>query len=304
MHMLPNFLQRLNERLDGIDSEYNPEGDVFHNIFIVGAPRSGTTVLSQLFAGCSDAGYVNNLMASFWKAPVTGALLSERWMRDRIFTGCSIYGQTNDISEPHEFGAFWRDKLQNSDMVQRANGQDINWRDLLDVLNSVSIVFGRPMVYKVFQLFWYIREFHQASPNGKWLWIQRDTVDNALSLLDLRRHQTGNINQWVSAKPLGAELHCDQGPHLEVVAQVQLINNWLKDELSKLPENIWRRVTLESLTHDTERVFEELCSWAEVDVMPKNLADAAKYICPEILEESEDKRLVRDAYKRFMNGNV
>ena len=39
-------------------------------IFIVGVPRSGTTLLSQLLIEHLDIGYINNHIAKYWMAPL------------------------------------------------------------------------------------------------------------------------------------------------------------------------------------------------------------------------------------------
>ena len=297
------FLSHLNERLDGMDDNLNVDGKAFHNIFIVGAPRSGTTILNQLFAGCSDVGYVNNLMATFWRAPIAGALLSNRWMSQKYFSGVSAFGVTKDIREPHEFGGFWREQLHYPGIEQKAEAQGVDWNHLKNTLNNISRVFHRPVVYKVFQLYWHIREFHQVSPESKWIWIQRDTVDNAVSLLNSRRKKVGGVNAWLSAKPLGIEPYLGDNPHLEVVSQVELINSWLECELGKLSAENWKRITYESLSNETEAVFNDLCYWCEIDVIADKLSEASKYVRLKVENESEDKRLTNEAYERFKNAS-
>lgn len=82
--------------------------------FVVGPPRSGTTVLTQVLAYALKAAYITNINARFWLAPVTGALLSIEILggdpagnlgyqffesrRGRTFGGGGI----------HEFGYFWK----------------------------------------------------------------------------------------------------------------------------------------------------------------------------------------------------
>jgi hypothetical protein len=52
-------------------------------VFVLGVPRSGTTLTSQLLAYCLDAGYVNNAAARFWLAPVHGIRLARLIAGDR-----------------------------------------------------------------------------------------------------------------------------------------------------------------------------------------------------------------------------
>ena len=41
-------------------------------LLVAGLPRSGTSLLYQCLASTLDIGYVNNIIARFWKAPVYG----------------------------------------------------------------------------------------------------------------------------------------------------------------------------------------------------------------------------------------
>ena len=80
-------------------------------VFIVGAPRSGTTLLTQLLISQYEIGYVSNLIARFWKAPYLGLLLAKEIRdpdRPPDVGFSSDRGFTSGYEGPHEFGYFWR----------------------------------------------------------------------------------------------------------------------------------------------------------------------------------------------------
>jgi hypothetical protein len=300
--MKNNFLEVMNQQLTGLDNQLEIGGSAKHNIFIIGAPRSGTTLLSQLFSGCTNAGYPNNLMASFWNAPVTGALLSKRWTEDKIFTGSSNFGQTSDYREPHEFGAFWRSNLLMDGMDQPNDilAESINWNHLANTLQDVSRVFSVPVVYKAFHLAWFIREISRELPDSKWIWITRNTVDNARSILDLRRHLYNDINTWASSKPIGIERYCVNNPYLEVVAQVELINQWIDSQLKTVNKDNWLSLSLESLVANPIATFEEVVAWSRVKVVNENIRLAASNIQSEKFENDLEYQKVKDAHESFL----
>jgi len=300
--MKNNFLELMNKQLVGLDDQFEISGSVRHNIFIVGAPRSGTTLLSQLFSGCTNAGYPNNLMASFWNAPITGALLSKRWTEDKIFTGDSNFGQTSDYREPHEFGAFWRSNLL-MDGMEQPDGvltESINWSHLANTLEDLSRIFSVPMVYKAFHLAWFIREINRVLPDSKWIWITRNTVDNARSILDLRRHLHNDINTWASSKPIGIDKYFVNNPYLEVVAQVELINQWIDSQLKTVNKDNWLSLSLESLVTNPIDVFQKVSTWSGVKAVNENIKLAAKNIQPEKFENDLEYQRVRGAYESFL----
>jgi len=299
--MKDNFLELMNNQLFGLDNQLEISGDRNHNIFIVGAPRSGTTLLSQLFSGCTNAGYPNNLMASFWNAPVAGALLSKRWAGNKIFTGASNFGQTSDYREPHEFGAFWRANLLMGDMEQPDGrlSELIHWDNLSKTLNDISRVLSVPVVYKAFHLAWFVRETNRVLPDSKWVWITRKTEDNARSLLDLRRYMHNDISKWASSKPIGIEKYYDKGPYMEVVAQVELINQWIESQLKEIDQTSWVSLSLESLVKNPVAVFKEISSWSGVRVIDEKLIQASENIYPEVFASDQEYRNIKDACKSF-----
>ena len=300
--MKNNFLEAMNQQLIGLDNQLEVSGSAKHNIFIIGAPRSGTTLLSQLFSGCTNAGYPNNLMASFWNAPITGALLSTRWTEDKIFTGNSNFGQTLDYREPHEFGAFWRSNLLMDGMEQPDDilTESIKWNHLANTLKDVSRVFSVPVVYKAFHLAWFICEISRVLPDSKWIWITRNTVDNARSSLDLRRHMHNDINKWASSKPIGIEKYFVKNPYLEVVAQVELINQWIDSQLKEINQDNCLSLSLESLVTDPAATFKKVATWSGVKVVDENIKLAAKNIQPEKFENDLEYQKVKDAYESFL----
>ena len=305
--MKNDFLNVMNQQLVGVDNKLDVKGEAKHSIFIIGAPRSGTTLLSQLFSGCTNAGYTNNLMASFWNAPVTGALLSKRWIEDKHFTGSSNFGQTSDYREPHEFGAFWRSNLCMNGMEQPDDTliENINWSHLANTLRDVTKVFAVPVVYKAFHLSWFIREVSKALPDSKWIWIKRDTVDNARSMLDLRRHLHNDINKWASSKPLGIEQYCDRkDPYLEVVAQVELINQWIGLKLNEINKDNWFSFSLESLVNKPVSIFEEVATWSGVKTNNKKLIESAKNIYSKEFKNDREFANIKDAYRKYICNTI
>ncbi|NBO54134.1 MAG: hypothetical protein EBU84_05990, partial [Actinobacteria bacterium] len=61
---------RLNEAIRGIKLGTSTGVKLPPLVFIVGVPRSGTTLLSQLFSRFLDVGYIDNIVARFWANPV------------------------------------------------------------------------------------------------------------------------------------------------------------------------------------------------------------------------------------------
>ena len=282
---MSKWLNDVNDLLVNFDYQ-NTTGINQKNIFIIGAPRSGTTILSQVIASSIEVGYVNNLMASFWKIPVVGALLSKKLIKNCEVGYKSNFGQTDSISDIHEFGGFWRRVLNYDDLNQKTS-HHVDWSKLLKSLDDIGGVISKPMLYKVFQLYWHLSEFHNLRKDSKWIWIERDIESNVKSILKLRRSVNGNENDWVSAKPIDCALFDADEPEIQVIAQVVLINRWLESELAKIHEKSWIKVDYDALTTNPEIELLKISNFLELPLNQLKLEDFAKHLHPSTISNNE-----------------
>ena len=96
------LIERLNDCLPPLSVTMGP----VQPIFIVGLPRSGSTLLVQLLIAKLRLGYATNLMARFWGRPAFGVALNRALSTDpgAISVSDSVYGQTQGYEGHHEFG--------------------------------------------------------------------------------------------------------------------------------------------------------------------------------------------------------
>ena len=205
-HDEQKFLQELNLKLCNSDAQ---NLDVDHpSIYIFGLPRSGTTLTYQLLSFNLDIGYVNNLIAKFWLAPVQGIKLSQSLSQ---FQGHADYqsdrGKSLSLFGPHEFSYFWQHWLKietERDMVRfnTEEGADrIDWNDLKLKLKMMQAAFGKGLVHKTMYAGNFIREFHIHSPMSLFIYVERAFEDVALSILESRIKYYGNKDEWWATLP-------------------------------------------------------------------------------------------------------
>ena len=199
------FLAQLNEILaPHEEAGYRELEERFPTLVVIGTPRSGTTLLNQLVCSCLDVGYVNNLIAAFWRAPVYGIRLSEKLLMRRYRSSFqSDFGRTRGIDEPHEFGYFWTSLLDYRQPMQKDRSEEaaIDWKRARKVLLNMAEAFGRPVACKSFHLGWHIARLQQELSRTCFVWICRSPIDTALSLLRLRREFVGSVETWASFRP-------------------------------------------------------------------------------------------------------
>jgi len=171
-------------------------------VFVIGAPRAGTTLLAQAITYCYSAGYITNLAARFWGAPLVGIELSHavlgydapRDMGRDFFR--SHYGSTRGAGGLHEFGYFWKG------WMDPRGDRQIERRCLWEMCGYVAMIqnrLGRPLVMKGALPALYAPSVTAVlgKENVRWVYIERgDTVGNCLSILDARRAYFGRDDAW------------------------------------------------------------------------------------------------------------
>ena len=223
----------------------------YSTIHVIGVPRSGTTLLTQLIGSTLDLGYVNNLIAAFWRTPCYGIHLSQKLMpQSRPQSFESDYGRTSSIHEPHEFGYFWSHMLGYPEMAEQPAGfeETIDWGRLKHILVNMTHAFGKSAVFKSFLLAWHLRAMQAALPKSIFVWVRRDRVDNALSLARARVAQLGSMEKWLSIKPREYEW-----------LQHENIATQLAGQIVFTEQAISRQVDLISRRNVLEITYGELC---------------------------------------------
>jgi len=235
------FLEHLNEVLaDVADAELEEIGEPYPTLHVIGVPRSGTTLLYQVLATALDMGYVNNLIAAFWRAPVYGIRLAKALGVDRLDSDfSSAYGRTAGVSEPHEFGYFWNDRLRYPDLAERGpeHADSIDWGRLRRTISNMAAATGAPMALKPMIVIWHLEHLADAMPASRFVWITRPPRETALSLLGMRRSLRGSVDHWASLRPQGA--FDGAAPEWQVAAQVLLLEDAISSAAAKLgPERV------------------------------------------------------------------
>ena len=123
-------------------------------VFILGPPRGGTTVTSQLLASTGLFGMVTNFAARFWKAPALGMRIQRAiGLCGGSFVSSyrSDHGLTEGWCEPNEFGYFWSgffDLGQESHALGAAERSRFDSVGLRRAVAAMEREAGRPMAFK------------------------------------------------------------------------------------------------------------------------------------------------------------
>lgn len=232
-------------------------------IFIFGLPRSGTTLISQLLAHSLDVGYINNLMARFWLAPLHGIRLSKSTLKNRRTTNFqSDYAATSDLADIHEFGYFWRFWLKKETMedITRVNEREeqIDWPGLHRTLANMQHEFDRPMVFKNIFGSYHLRRLRQLLGKVIYVYIERDELDVAVSILEARRKYYPDLNTWWSYTPVEYDLLKDLDYRRQIAGQVYYLKRFYQRQIEHAGAEVTVRVDYREMCKQPQRVLEEV----------------------------------------------
>ena len=227
------WFRALNDALASADLPSPPaprvSGAQLPIVYIVGAPRSGTTLLSQVLSRYLAVGYINNLIARFWARPSVGIRLSRALLGDRGREALrfeSEHGATAGVAGPHEFGYFWRHWLRldtaSTHHLDAAAVQQLDAAGLRRALEQEILEsFGAPVVFKNLICGFQAGALARIHPQSLFLHITRDTAVTCASILASRAQRYGRYDAWWSLKPSTyPEIQALSSPCAQVARQV------------------------------------------------------------------------------------
>ncbi|MCP4486530.1 MAG: sulfotransferase [Gammaproteobacteria bacterium] len=178
-----------------------------NTLFIVGLPRSGTTLLAQILAYSLDIGIINNELARYWMAP--NIALGQIPLKIKQCTANSTpliseHGRTNNKLDVSEFGYFWQYWFnhQKHDQLSDESLAQINWKYLKNTVSHLakrlgrnSLLFKNPKYtnYKILSLY--------NNLGAKFIHIQRSAPEVTSSIYKARLREYGSEEVWWSIRP-------------------------------------------------------------------------------------------------------
>ena len=244
-------------------------------LFVLGTPRSGTTLCMQWLAASGAFSYPSNLIARFWRAPHLGAMCQQMLTDPAYdfrgeFSDLSFHnpeqkselGKTRGLLSPNEFWYFWRAIFPDDgdigiDLSAATGAQYETFRRKLEEFSSVR---AKPAATKGMIVNHQIASFAANVPNALFLHLDRDPFAAAWSLLRARERMHGDPDIWYSfATPNRGKLQSLPAPQ-QVMGQIDTIRRDLRQQLSDLPPNRYLSLDYSELCEAPESCFDKLKS--------------------------------------------
>ena len=203
----------------------SPNNQYFPPIFIVGAPRTGTTILYQSLLTTKRLTYFSNVESLFFTLPTIVHYFMEGRKRCCKDKGeVSHYGYVSGLEGPSEAGALMRYFL---------DGPDSRVEEFGIRIAAMSRYSQAPLLTKNTFNSLRIDKIAKSCPSAFVIWVKRNSLATRKSILRMRQELAGNEASWVGAgKPKDLEI-LNASPEAQADYQIAFLNREIENALSR-----------------------------------------------------------------------
>jgi hypothetical protein len=163
-------------------------------ILVCGAPRSGTTLVSQVLINNLDIGYFNNLTSVFPRSPLVSYEMFRRQLNPTDVPYSSFYGKSIRFSGPNDALYLW-DRWLGADRSKiRESLTEQEKTEMLHFFGACQEIYKKPILSKNNNLNVQANVVSDVLETAYFICMTRDPLYLAQSLLRARLDIHGDVN--------------------------------------------------------------------------------------------------------------
>ena len=245
--------------LEGLAGGGSEEPLPHRPVFILGAPRCGSTLLYQALAQTGGFGYLSNAHCLLYGSPSLAHGMSRRFTRRAAAGYASHYGRVRGLGAPSECGDFWYRFFRRRPQHVAAGEADPAALDRLrGAVRRLVRAMGRPLLVKNLVNAVRLRPLAEALPEAVFVVLRRDEVDVAASILEGRRRLYGDYGRWFSVEPPNVEELRRRPVAEQVVEQSRAIYRLIDEDRAAIGGDRFHHLAYEELCRDSHAVLARL----------------------------------------------
>lgn len=267
--------------------------------FLVGPPRSGTTLLYQLLVRRFRVAYISNLAHRLYETPAAATLLGRPLLRSWRGDFESRYGHVSGWAAPNEGGWVWRRWLPESESLDATFAAGIPLDEIRGTVSALSQVMGGPFLNKNVIHSVRIPLLAEIFPGCGFVQVWREPLANARSIVKAEQAGGGFArDQWWSVKPRTWRQFAGADIAVRAAAQVRFVHSDIEDSAAALGPRRLLRIDYERVCREPRAVADETGQFLEALGSPVQ----ARGALPEAFEVSAPRPLDPDAEERLQSA--
>ncbi len=222
-------------------------------ILVVGAPRSGTTLVYQTLARYLDTTYFSNLTSLFPDAPLAGTQMF-RWLPQRQSADFqNFYGQTAGLNGPNDGFTIWNQWLGEDRYVPRTELTAEEERAMAQFFKAWCATFGKPFLNKNNRNTGCLDLLTRVIPQSSFIVVRRNPLLVAQSIINARLKVQGDKSIGWGLHSQSSNTAADPLAYVDDVCdQVLQIEAELDEQLQHVPADRIVEITYEGFCEAPE----------------------------------------------------
>ncbi len=240
-------------------------------IFIMGCPRSGSTLTLQWLANLGLFTYPSNLIARFYGNPYMAGRIQQALVdydtRNQIGLHkqenySSALGRTMGALAPSEYWYYWRQFFHFGEIQQLTNTEltAVDTTKFVEGIAGLEAAFDKPVIMKGMILDWHIPFLDSLFEKTIFINVERDDFFTAQSLYHAREKFFGDVHKWYSFKPPEYDQLKALSVYEQLAGQVYYTKNAVRDGLSNITSNRIINIAYEEFCQTPERLISKIAA--------------------------------------------
>jgi sulfotransferase family protein len=163
-------------------------------ILVCGAPRTGTTLFTQVLINHLPVDYLNNVTSIFPRSPITANRLLRRFLRPQPLNYDSYYGKSLHFSGPNDALYIWDRWFGEDRTIIQKSMSPATQDEMLRFFGAYEQFCQKPVINKNNNLNTYAHVVADVFENAHFICMTRDPLYLAQSLLKARQDIHGNVH--------------------------------------------------------------------------------------------------------------
>lgn len=239
-------------------------------VFIIGAPRTGSTILYQALTNSHKVAYIDNKACAWHRNLRFGLWLSSLRYGEKPHNNFKAeHGSTANFGghAPSECGAFWYRWLPTDrHFIDDHEVTPVMVKEIRGEVMGASHTLQRPLLFKNLNVGQRLRLIKKAFPDAKLIFVRRDPRFVVQSILKARERLGIEAGEWWSIMPPNFQ-ELRELPEPEMcMAQVYSLEKQIEQDLRLFPSDNVREVFYQNMSAS---MIQDLGEWIGVDMKPQ-----------------------------------